>query len=251
MKVFLLGRNFDSITSLLQKQGITVCSSPAEADLLITHGGDGAMLCAEYKFPGKLKFPVRDAETAPLCPKHSIEKQIRLLANGELKKTILPKLEGSANGKSMKAINDIFIHNMHNVSALRYKVWIDGELYGREIVGDAVGVSTVHGSTAYYRSITHSIFRIGIGLAFSNSTELVNHLVLPETAKIKVEILRGPAELVADNIEENIPMKEGDTAEISLSRETTPVLGLEIFMCPECRYIRHRLRNSSGNGGEK
>ena len=106
----------------------------------------------------------------------------------------------------------------------------------------------MHGSTAYYRSITHSIFRTGIGLAFNNSTELVNHLVLPEKSLITVEILRGPGELVADNIPESIPLNEGDSASIFLSAETTPVLGLDCFMCPECRFIRHRLRNSSRNG---
>lgn len=248
MKVYLYGRNFGNIERLLRERGVELLPSPDGADLILSHGGDGSMLGAEYRFPGRLKFPVRDAETAPLCPEHRIEKQLDLLLADQLKKTFLPKLEGRACGKSLRAVNDIFIHNRSNVCALRYKVWIDGELYGRETVGDGVGVATVHGSTAYYRSITHSIFRTGIGLAFNNSTELVNHLVLPEKSLITVEILRGPGELVADNIPESIPLNEGDSASIFLSAETTPVLGLDCFMCPECRFIRHRLRNSSRNG---
>ena len=131
---------------------------------------------------------------------------------------------------------------------MRYKVWIDGELYGREIVGDGVGLSTVHGSTAYYRSITHSIFRTGIGLAFSNSTEVVNHLVLPETSIVRVRILRGPCEVVADNSPEKIQVTAGDEIELKLSTEKTPILGLENFMCPVCQELRHHLRNSTQNG---
>ena len=50
-----------------------------------------------------------------------------------------------------------------------------------------------------YQSITHSIFRVGIGLAFSNSTEEVSHLVLSESSVIEIEVVRGPGILIADN----------------------------------------------------
>ena len=97
---------------------------------------------------------------------------------------------------------------------------------------------------SYYRSITHSIFRTGIGLAFSNSTELVNHLVLPENSRIHITILRGPSEMVADNSLETVQLDEGDEVTIQMSGECTPVLGLDIFMCPVCRKMRHDLRNT-------
>jgi len=242
MKIFLTGKNLDNISALLRGQGFTLIDSAADSDIIITYGGDGAMLGAERDYPGKLKYPIRDASSAPLCPEHQLEKQLDLFAAGKLKTTLLPKLEGTAHGMSVTGINDIFIHNRKFVSALRYEVSIDGELYAREIVGDGIGVSTVHGSTAYYRSITHSIFRTGIGLAFSNSAELVSHLVLPESACIKVRILRGPAGMVADNSDETIELTEGDTAQIRLSSHTTPILGLDIFMCPQCRALRHKFK---------
>ena len=125
---------------------------------------------------------------------------------------------------------------------MRYDVRIDGELYGQEIVGDGVGVSTVHGSTAYYRSITHSIFRTGIGLAFSNSTELVNHLVLPEDSVINIKIIRGPGELTADNAPEMPLVKDGSECEIRMSDLKAEMAGLNFFMCPECRRLRHQMR---------
>ena len=110
------------------------------------------------------------------------------------------------------------------------------------MVGDGVGVSTVHGSTAYYRSITHGSFRVGIGIAFSNSTELLNHLVLKEESIIKIRILRGPSELVFDNSPESVKLSEGDIVTIRKSEKTAQMLGLEVFMCPECRRIRREQR---------
>lgn len=248
MKYYLYGRNHDLLRSQLNARGMTETVSPDEADVIITHGGDGAMLGAEREFPGKLKFPIRDAQTAPHCPQHGLNSQLDLFCAGKLKTSFLPKLVGQVKNNRLFALNDIFIHNHKFVSALRYRVWIDDELYAKEIVGDGLGVSSVHGSTAYYRSITHSVFRTGIGLAFSNSTELVNHLVLPETSLVKVLVLRGPAELVADNDNAMIPMNAGDEALIRLSDQQTQFLGLDIFMCPVCRAIRHTTRNSTQNG---
>lgn len=246
MKLFLTGRNLEDLRAALIATGLEkdITDQAECADLIITHGGDGAMLGAERIYPNRLKFPIRDAATAPLCSKHQLSSQLELLKSGSLKTAYLPKICGSVNGQCMKAINDVFIHNRDYVSAMRYNVWIDDELYGKEIVGDGVGLSTVHGATAYYRSITHSIFRTGIGLAFSNSTELVNHLVLPESSVIRVQILRGPCEMVADNAPDKIELQEGDEAILGLCEDSTPILGLDIFMCPECRARRHSLRCS-------
>ncbi len=244
-KVFLTGRYLDVIRAHVLDAGFEVVENSGEADVIISHGGDGTMLGAEREFPGKLKFPIRDSVDTPLCAAHSVARQIAMLKQGTLKQTRLPKLIGMVNGRTISGINDIFLHNTNPVSAVRYAVWIDEELYGNGIVGDGLGVSTVHGSTAYYRSITHSIFRTGIGLAFSNSTELVNHLVLPESSVIRVTLQRGPCEIVADNSPERIALEENDEVIIRLSDENTPVLGLDVFMCPECRQLRHLARTKN------
>jgi NAD+ kinase len=209
-------------------------------EVVVTYGGDGALLGAEREFPGIPKFPVRDRRTAPLCPLHaSYEEQLRQLAEGTLAIRTLTKLAGSVHGRRLVGINDIFIHHANPVSAIRYRVLIDDRPYGREIVGDGVGVATVHGSTAYYRSITHSALRTGIGLAFSNSTEVTNHLVLPEDSVVRIHLTRGPAVLVADNDPEQIPVATGDEIVIARIPETVTVYGLDLFMCPACRRLRH------------
>ena len=242
MKIFLTGRSLETIVPHFEAAGFQITGTAEDADLIVTHGGDGAMLGAEHKYPGKLKMPIRDSIAAPLCCRHTLPLQIKALRDGELKQTRLPKLSGTANGQTLKALNDVFIHNSNYVSAMRYKVWIDGVLYAREIVGDGLGVATVHGATAYYRSITRSVFRVGIGLAFSNSTELVNHLVLPEDSVINIKIIRGPGELTADNSPEMPIVKDGSECEIRMSDLKAEMVGLDIFMCPECRRLRHQMR---------
>lgn len=239
MRVLVTGRNVDDINMILSKYDEVeiVEDSP---DLIVTYGGDGALLGAERAFPEVPKLPLRDSHTASLCQEHkSFENLFKAFLSGELMETHLMKLGGSCGGKTLKGINDVFIHNVDRVGALRYRVLIDGTPYGHEIIGDGVGVSTVHGSTAYYRSITNSIFKVGIGLAFSNSTEVTNHLVLPEDSVLEVRLTRGPGILVADNTPDGIPLAEGEAVRITKIEETALIHGLSAFMCPKCRKLRH------------
>lgn len=246
--IAVYGKKSDLLEKLLAERGFEiVCPEDDPEALILCYGGDGAMLGAELRYPNRLKMPVRDCETAPHCRKHSLEWQLDAMMNGQLKVSSLMKLQGTLGNMTRYAVNDVFIHNTNNVSALRYQVKIDDDIYAKEVVGDGVGVSTVHGSTAYYRSITHGSFRVGIGIAFSNSTELLNHLVLQEDSVIKVRILRGPSELVFDNSPDVTPLKEGDIVTIRKSDHVARMLGLDVFMCPECRRIR---REQRANGYE-
>lgn len=244
MKIALYGKKSARLEELLVKYSFEIV--PAQADALapiLCYGGDGALLGAELQYPGRVKMPVRDCETAPHCPEHDLESLIRLLKEGKYKESTLMKLSGASGDFACHALNDIFIHSSNRTSALRFLVQIDDEVYAREVVGDAVGVSTVHGSTAYYRSITHGSFQVGIGLAFSNSTELMNHLVLHEDSVIRIRILRGPAELVFDNANQTLPLQDGEVVTIRRSPETAKMIFLDQFMCPACRKIRHEERS--------
>jgi NAD+ kinase len=238
MRIKIVGKAARQLLPSLEKYNFSVVEHDPE--LIVTCGGDGALLGAERDYPNLPKFPLR---ADSLCSEHDLSSQIEQLLAGKLPKTELIKLSGSAHQQSLLAVNDIFIHNHNPVSAVRYRVWINDELYANEIVGDGVGIATVHGSTAYYRSITHSVFRIGLGLAFSNSTEVVNHMVLPVSAVIRVKILRGPAVMVADNAPEWIELNDGDEIILRKDSTTATVYGLDNFMCQKCRTIRHPSKN--------
>jgi NAD+ kinase len=237
MKIKLLGKNLDDIRPLLRELGFE--ESDRGFELIVTHGGDGALLGAEREFPGVPKLPLRDAATARPCPAHDARRRLEKFLAERPEPVRLPKLSGSFEGHVIYGINDVFLHRALPTSALRYRVRIDGEPYGDEIVGDGVGLSSVHGSTAYYRSITHSIFRVGVGLSFSNSTEEVDHMVLDAASAVTIRVTRGPAVLVADNTPRGIDVAEGGVVTMRQTGEYAYIYDLAGFMCPACRMLRH------------
>ncbi len=240
MKICICGKNYTGILSHIESLPFQILDSPEHADAIVTYGGDGALLGAERDFPEIPKFPIRSNGDKRLCPEHSSYRHLfEMLLDGKLKTFKLRKIEGLSKSGLVKGINDVFLHNSNPVSAIRYMVRIDEEAYSEEIVGDGVGVSTVHGSTAYYKSITHSVFRVGLGLAFSNSTEPVNHMVLPEGSVVSIKITRGPSVMVADNSPDFMNIEPGEEVRVLLNDEYATIMGLDIFMCPKCRKLRH------------
>lgn len=239
MKILLVGKNLDEIRACLGEAGLTEAASEEEAEIVVTYGGDGTLLAAERDYPGLPKLPIRDAGTAATCSHHSTTRRLAEFMQGKTPLTRLPLIAGEVHGRTVYGINDVFLHNFNCSSALRYRVWIDGELYANEIVGDGAGMSSIHGSSAYYRSITHSIFRVGIGLAFSNSTEEVDHLVLNAASRVRLDVVRGPGLLVADNTPSPIEVAEGESVELYQAERCAEVYGLAAFMCPRCRLLRH------------
>jgi NAD+ kinase len=237
MRAKLVGKNLADIRPLLDARGIEIVETNPE--LIIAHGGDGTLLRAERDFPNIPKLPIRDTATAPLCPDHAYESQLDEFLAGKSRLAILPKISGSFEDITVYGINDVFIHAHDRVNALRYRVRIDDELYANEIVGDGVGLASVHGSTAYYRSITHSLFRVGVGLAFSNSTEEVSHLVLSEKSTVEIEIVRGPAIMIADNTQDPVSIAAGGRIRLRQSDLQARIYALKEFMCPKCRLLRH------------
>ena len=236
-RVKLIGKNLDDVRQKILDRGMEIVDDDFE--MVIAHGGDGTLLWSERDYPNIPKLPIRDARTAPQCQKHCYDMVLDALINDQLEVSVLPKLECLYNSKRLLAINDIFVHNLERTSALRYQVLIDNDLYANEIVGDSVGVATVHGSTAYYRSITQSIFRVGMGLAFSNSTEEINHLVISEKSEVAIRVFRGPALVIADNSPQTVEVPEHGEVVIRQAPERAVIYGLKGFMCPECRVLRH------------
>lgn len=234
----VIGKNCEDILPVLAKYDFNL-NCDGKIDLVIAHGGDGTLLNAEREYPIIPKLALRDQRTAAKCEDHDYVKILDDFFADKLSLTKLPKLYAKLFEREILGVNDIFIHNYERINALRYRVWINEELYANEVVGDGVGLSSVHGSTAYYRSITHSIFRTGIGLSFSNSTEEVNHLVLPSDAIVKISIVRGPGLVIADNDRNGIILPEGEEVILGESDEFMSVYGLNTFMCPKCRILRH------------
>jgi len=239
MKVTVVSNSPEDIVTLLEQHKIEVIQR-GTPDVVISYGGDGSLLVAERKFQGVPKFPIRDTRFSPLCKKHSHENLIKEFLSGRLQKSNMIKLSASFHGKEILALNDIFIHNYNRLTAIRCQIAIDGEIYAKEAASDSLGIATPHGSTAYFKNITGTIFRVGIGIAFSHSREREEHIIISEDSKINITILRGPAIMVADNSSDIISVDSGDEITVCKSHQDSIVYGLKEFMCPDCRNLRHK-----------
>lgn len=204
IKVILFGRNLEVIRPLIKGVGFKIVKS--KPDFVISYGGDGTLMQAEERYPGIPKIILKGSLICKKASCFSNEEVLKKVKDKKFKIKEYSKLDAKTGHKKLLASTDIVVHNKNPRHAIRYKVWIDGKELGREVIGDGVVVSTPFGSTAYYRSITDSFFELGIGLAFNNSTEQFDHMVLGERREIKVKIIRGPAVVYADNQKEHIDL---------------------------------------------
>jgi len=223
MKVLIFGAKKKEIIKIVKDSGLKITDE--KPDLILSYGGDGTMMLAESNFPGVPKVILKkDGAVCKKCSPLSNKEALKRIKNGNYEIEKLWKLKVSVAGKTLFGINDIIIHNKDARHAIRYKIWVNDKEISGTIIGDGVVIATPFGSTAYYRSITDSFFEIGIGLAFNNSTEQSDHIVLKENSKIKVIITRGPVVIYADNQPEFIEADEGDEIMIEKSNLVAKIL---------------------------
>jgi NAD+ kinase len=211
-RVMILGDQTEGICSLVEESGLEVVSEAP--DVVLTYGGDGLLLGSERDWPGVPKLPLRNSRHGKKCEPHEVQVALDRLLAGDLVRTEHIKVRAEAHDRVHVGLNDVMVHNSRPTSSVRCRIWIDGREFGDEIVGDGIVVATPFGSTAYYRSITRGIFHSGLGLAFNNSTEPLDHMVLREDAQLRVRITRGPALLSADNHPDAVSLERGDEVRI-------------------------------------
>jgi len=249
MRVMIVGKETEALAKLARGCGLDVrgqCDArdgvplPDGVDAIVCHGGDGTLLGAERAFPTVPKLALRLDHECQKCERHSTATMLTDLAAGRIEATRIIKVQARIDATRLVGINDVIVHTVKPFSAVRYKVWIGDELYSEEIVGDGLVAATPFGSSAYYRSITHSVIRAGIGLAFNNTTEPIDHIVLRDDEAVRVVITRGPAIAVADNGPEVVELTDGDEVAINKADETANVLGLDTLLCNHCRRLDGR-----------
>lgn len=222
MKVFLFGRNTKNIEALILESGFKITTENPE--YIVVYGGDGSLMKAEGIYPGIPKILLRDSAICKKCSPLPNEEVLKRIKDNSFAIEKLMKLEVSVAGKTLHAVNDIILHNKDSRHAIRYSLSVNGKVIGNSIIGDGVVVSTPFGSTGYYRSITDSYFELGIGVAFNNSTEQSDHIVLKEDKTIDIKMSRGPAIIYADNQDEFIEVDEGAEIKIKKSLNTASIV---------------------------
>lgn len=246
MKVLIFGRNKADIESLVKGAGFEIVdpvrNNPAkwdvvpplagrisngvegEPEFIISYGGDGTLMKAEHYYPGVPKILLKNSLVCKQCPPFSNEEVLKRVIEGKYKIEEFYKLKVKTESKIFYSMNDVIVHNKDPRHAIRYRLFIDNEEARREVIGDGIVIATPFGSTGYYRSITDSSFETGIGLAFNNSTEQSDHMVLRDDRKIKIKIMRGPAVVYADNQEEIIELNDGDEVLVEKSEKTAKIV---------------------------
>ena len=239
MKVFLFGKNSDTIRHLIPEYGLELTDD--QPDVIISYGGDGTLLSAERKYPGIPKLPIRDSKVCKKCPLHTTEHLLQELTEGVIKLENYPKLEAKFGNEGFLAINDIVVRNSTPMHALRFRVSKNGRLVRPEvIIGDGVVFTTVFGSSGYYQSITRKTIENGFAAAFSNTTFPVEPVKFQKGDAIKVEIIRGPGSLSSDNNPKLYTLKEGDIVTVSPSVYDAKIYVERTLRCSDCVVLRDK-----------
>lgn len=208
MNLLIYGHKNDEIVELVKKAGLKIVTE--NPDMVAVVGGDGTFMKSEKDFPEIPKFILKKSKTSKLGHDFLPEDLLKKIVENKYKIDDEVKIEAIFDGKKIVGLNEIVVHNIDPRRAIRYEIFINGKKIGNEIIGDGVVVSTSYGSTGYYRSITDSFFEVGIGVAFNNSTEQSDHMVLKENSEIIVKITRGKAIAYADNNDEEIIIDDDD-----------------------------------------
>jgi NAD kinase len=223
MRIVVFSQKKEEIYEQINQTGLEIVETKPEA--VISYGGDGTLILSEFHYPSIPKLPLRGSSVCKLCSVKNNQAVLAQLARGAFKIKEVIKLEAKTNAGKLLAINDIILHNADPRHAIRYRVSIsDHPSSEQDIIGDGVVVATTLGASGYYKSITDSVFRVGIGLAFNNSTEQADHLVLTTDSIITLTITRGPAMLYADNQPEAISLNKGDVITIKKASEGAKII---------------------------
>jgi NAD+ kinase len=215
MKIHIFGRGVEKIAELKScLKDFHIEYSEDNPDLVICYGGDGTFLIAERVFPGVPKIFLKGSEISLKGSDIEIRKALELYIKGSYEIEEIKKLKATQKGlletRELVGVNDIVIRNSLPTEAVRFKLKINGNEIQETLLGDGIVVSTPYGSGGYFSSITHKDFKKGIGLAFNNLTTSRKEEILKENGEIEVEIIRGPAVLVADNNRDYVNMENGD-----------------------------------------
>ncbi len=232
----------DEPTSKLGPLKATVCPNAAElarnVDLLVVFGGDGTMLRVAREIAG-LRTPVLGINIGALgfltaVPSEETAAALKQVWAGEFtfEHRALLKAAGSCGGRGVvqAALNDVVISRGGASRLIELSVHVDDEALTRYRC-DGLIISTPTGSTAYSLAAGGAVvFPTARVLAL---TPICPHtlsnraLILPETAKIKVEVIsENPATILSADGETISEMTAGDCVNIRQSRQSVRLLRL-------------------------
>jgi NAD+ kinase len=190
-------------------EGGELMTSPAQADVMLTLGGDGTVLRAARFIAGQ-NIPIIGINLGRLgfltcCSVEGLESSLRAMAAGEHSISSRMALEVIAldsrgnQRQSWLALNDSVLHKGGFARVMRLRVFVNGEPIAA-YAADGIVISTPTGSTAYSLSaggpvVVPTVESI-ILTPISAHTLAVRPLVLPPDAEVRVQADDAPEELL-------------------------------------------------------
>lgn len=228
MKRFaVVGKNRNKDISLERKmQNLGFVLDKKKPEFVVSVGGDGTFLHSERLYPGVPKLLSRDSVICQKCGNMLLGSMLKRIAAGKHRIRKYNKVEATVAGKKLLATNEIIIRNHFPGHAIRFNVLINGKSLGPAMIGDGIVVSSVYGSTAYFKSITGKSFASGIGVAFNNLTLRRKHLFLPANSRVVFKLVRGLAVVSADNNPKSILISQGKCVSVKQSSKVTRIVAI-------------------------
>lgn len=209
MKASVVGYKKKHILPILKKQGFKIVKKNPQ--IVFALGGDGTFLYSEEIYPGIPKVFIYNSDSCKSCSINNFEAAVKAAKKMKMKK--LMKLDFSVGKKKFSAINDINVH-YKPPRALRFSVKVNKKIVAKNVIGDGIIVSTPFGSQAYFKSITGKSFSKGIGIAFNNPTNKMKPIIVKETSKIEIKIIRESCVVAFDTSKKLINAKKGNKIKI-------------------------------------
>jgi len=227
MKVAVVGLARKLIENKLPEYGLKL--DRKNPDVVISIGGDGTALYAERIYPGIPRIMIRHSKICEKCKieEHDFSKVLNALKEKKYKIKEEIKVEGIINNdptKKLVGLNEIGIHHKIPTKTIRLRIRVDNKIMVDELIGDGLVIATPYGSTAYFSSITRNKFYKGIGMAFNNSREFREPLILKDDSVIEAQVLRGLGLVTADNDEKMIPIKKGDILKVRKVKQKARII---------------------------
>jgi NAD+ kinase len=188
-------------------------------DFILCFGGDGTVLFSERTIPEVPKLIIKTSRACRKCDykPRDLKNVLSNIEKGNFCLHEKMKLEAEAKGKRLVGLNEIQVHLKLPVYAVRFYFSVNGTEY-EELIGDGIIISTVFGSTGYYKATGGKSFEKGIGISFNNLHNIdLESLVVNEDSVVKLSIIRGPAWLLADNNLDFVELDAGDAVTVKRS----------------------------------
>ena len=217
MKFAVVGKDTKETESELLEAGFV--KDQKKPDVVFSVGGDGTILFSEYKYPCVPKVTIRKSRICKKCvfDKGDLKKIMAALKKKKYSVTEYIKLESTICGKTLYALNEIQVHNASPAKAIRFSVSVNGKVVEKEVIGDGVVISTPYGSGAYNYSIGGAVFEKGIGIGFNNPHTRIKNLVVPEESVVEINLLRGHAIALCDNLDNVVALQENKVMQVKKS----------------------------------